>query len=214
MCSSDLGSSLYHEGVIDNAFVYKGRALSQSDVNFLYNGGAGLNYNSLTAGMKTNLVAWWDLDEISGTRFDSHGPHDLTDTNSVEVNQTLFSRDIVGSNLGNPENGVALIDNVWEFDGVNDYIDFNGDLSVGNTFTFDMWLNMDTFNSSTILCTREYYYAGSNGNFILRLTNSTTIDFASYDGTSNTEYQSITTSMNTSEWFNLTLSCEIGRAHV
>jgi len=31
----------------------------------------------------TDLVAWWSLDETSGTRADSHGSFDLTDNNTV-----------------------------------------------------------------------------------------------------------------------------------
>jgi hypothetical protein len=30
-----------------------------------------------------DLIAWWTLDETSGTRYDSHGTHHLTDTNTV-----------------------------------------------------------------------------------------------------------------------------------
>jgi hypothetical protein len=31
----------------------------------------------------TGLVSWWNLDETSGTRADSHGSNDLTDVNTV-----------------------------------------------------------------------------------------------------------------------------------
>ena len=32
---------------------------------------------------RTNLISWWDLDEPSGARADSHGSNNLTDTNTV-----------------------------------------------------------------------------------------------------------------------------------
>jgi hypothetical protein len=41
------------------------------------------NYSELTTGQKTNLVSWWNLDEESGNRSDSHGANTLTDNNSV-----------------------------------------------------------------------------------------------------------------------------------
>lgn len=53
----------------------------------LYNSGSGLTYDDLTAAEKSawGLVSWWQLDEESGTRRDSHatpGNH-LTDNNTV-----------------------------------------------------------------------------------------------------------------------------------
>lgn len=61
------------------------RFLSDAEVSALYNSGAGRTYLDLDAISfdKTNLIAWWDLDEVSGTRFDSHGSNDLTDNRTV-----------------------------------------------------------------------------------------------------------------------------------
>jgi hypothetical protein len=38
---------------------------------------------STHATLPTNLVSYWELEESSGTRADSHGSYDLTDTNTV-----------------------------------------------------------------------------------------------------------------------------------
>jgi hypothetical protein len=51
----------------------------------LYNGGSGLVYDDLSGDEKTawGLVSWWNLDELSGNRNDSHGTNHLTSNNSV-----------------------------------------------------------------------------------------------------------------------------------
>jgi len=37
----------------------------------------------VSSSLLTNLVSWWSLDEVSGTRIDAHGSNDLTDNNTV-----------------------------------------------------------------------------------------------------------------------------------
>lgn len=49
----------------------------------LFNSGNGLKYADLSDSLKTGLVSWWELDETSGVRYDSHGSNDLTDNNTV-----------------------------------------------------------------------------------------------------------------------------------
>lgn len=74
-----------HDGRLDDFFFYD-KALSQAEVTALYNGGLGVAYEDLSAGQLTSLVSWWDLNEMSGVREDSHGSNDLTDNNTVLVN--------------------------------------------------------------------------------------------------------------------------------
>ena len=57
--------------------------LSDSDVVTLLAGKHGLRYADLPAGLLTGLVSYWNLDEQSGVRYDSHGSNDLTDNNTV-----------------------------------------------------------------------------------------------------------------------------------
>jgi len=53
----------------------------------LYNGGSGRVYADLTATQKSDwgLVSWWNLNESTGTRFDSHGTNHLTPANTPGV---------------------------------------------------------------------------------------------------------------------------------
>ena len=49
----------------------------------LYNNGKGKSYADLTTAEKVGLVSYWNLDEASGDRADSHGSNTLTDNNTV-----------------------------------------------------------------------------------------------------------------------------------
>lgn len=60
-----------------------GTALSAEQIATLHASGNGLDYADLPAGLLADLVSWWELDELSGVRYDSHGDNDLTDNNTV-----------------------------------------------------------------------------------------------------------------------------------
>ena len=77
----------YHNGLIDELAIYKGRILTASEIRQYM---TGLTYSDLAswtlsvpATLLNNLISWWTLDEESGTRVDSHGAYDLTDNNTV-----------------------------------------------------------------------------------------------------------------------------------
>jgi hypothetical protein len=60
------------------------RALSASEITSLYNSGNGLNYADVqSAGLTTNLVSYWALNETSGSRVDAAGSNTLTNNGSV-----------------------------------------------------------------------------------------------------------------------------------
>jgi len=72
-----------HKGAMQNWFIF-GRLLNATERTFLYNAGAGRSYEELDATFKTNLRAWWPLDENGGTRQDKHiHANHLTDVNTV-----------------------------------------------------------------------------------------------------------------------------------
>jgi hypothetical protein len=62
---------------------YSGTVISSSVVTSLFNSGNGKSYSSLTTAEKVGLVSYWNLDEASGDRADSHGSNTLTDNNTV-----------------------------------------------------------------------------------------------------------------------------------
>lgn len=64
-------------------------ALTDDQVTWLYNAGAGRNYEDIATSLDANnpgvnnMVSYWPLHESSGTRVDLHGNNDLTDENTV-----------------------------------------------------------------------------------------------------------------------------------
>jgi len=62
------------------------RVLTAAERTWLYNAGKARLYGEVATGqpsLTTSLVSWWDLQEMSGTRNDSHGTNHLTDVNTV-----------------------------------------------------------------------------------------------------------------------------------
>lgn len=59
------------------------RSLTDGELVSLFNSGRGKRYADLTDGEKVGLVSYWNLDEASGVRYDSHGTNHLTDNNTV-----------------------------------------------------------------------------------------------------------------------------------
>lgn len=68
----------YLNGSADSVGIWK-RTLTPTEITFLYNSGSGRQYSDLSGAYLTNLSAWWDLAEESGTRYDRTSNHnDLT----------------------------------------------------------------------------------------------------------------------------------------
>ena len=72
----------YSDGSASSVALYS-RALTSDERTDLFASGNGLRYADLPAGLLSGLVSWWELDEVSGVRYDSHGANDLTDNNTV-----------------------------------------------------------------------------------------------------------------------------------
>lgn len=78
--AASIGSAL--TGKVDSLGFFK-TVLAAGDRTTLYNGGVPIQYAELAAGIKTNLVAWWDLDARSGTRLDYHSTNHLAENGTV-----------------------------------------------------------------------------------------------------------------------------------
>lgn len=117
-----------------------------------------------------NLVAWWALDEESGTRYDAHGANDLTDVNTV-----TFDTGIIG--------------NAAQFTAANsEYltIDDNAALSSGDiAFTIAIWAYLDNKSESSNPLVWKWTAAGAQSEYYIRyVLSSDTFGFSvSDDGT-------------------------------
>src|SRR6056297_1560628 len=72
-----------------------------------------------------SLVSYYSLQETSGDVIDSHGTND-------------------GTNNGATRGVTGKINNAFDFDGTNDYVDTNKDFTTGD-YSFSIWVNPDTF---------------------------------------------------------------------
>ena len=79
------------------------RTLTDAEKTWLYSGGVaprkysevGVTGNDGSA-LKTSLISYWNLDEDSGTRNDSHGTNHLTDNNTVTTNPGPWNVRVAG----------------------------------------------------------------------------------------------------------------------
>lgn len=66
------------DGKLDEV-AYFGRALTSTEITWLYNSGAGRTYSEADDSLKTNLVSWWSMNApASGDWLDQHGTNNLT----------------------------------------------------------------------------------------------------------------------------------------
>tara|TARA_B100002019_G_scaffold63744_1_gene54688 strand:- start:7 stop:4023 length:4017 start_codon:yes stop_codon:yes gene_type:complete len=102
-----------------------------------------------------------------------------------------------------------VIDGAVAFDGSGDYLSLAGssDFNFGtDNFTLEgFFYKNSTTTFQTLLCSKNYYTAGNDGNWVLRITSGTQIAFATYDGTSNGEYTEFTALNGIGGWHHFAL---------
>ena len=177
----------YMDGSVAQVHVYKGKALSASEVLQNYNATKG---NFLGAISTTNLVFYLDAGKSmsysgSGTTW--------TDLSSSSNNGTLINSPTFDSDFS----GVLI------FDGSNDRIETGSDMFDPNAdFTISAWVNSDTFsgtNSYNIVS--DYTNVGSfqlkykNGDGI-RITDSTVVEVGLFSNST----------LSTGVWYNITVT--------
>jgi hypothetical protein len=127
-----------------------------------------------------NLVAYWKLDEGSGTRVDSHGSNNLTDNGSV------------GSATGK-------IGNAASFDGANLLEATSSsfaDVGAGDNLSISLWVHIDPSNSLAFVLNKrgtsgqgyDLLYVGSSGELRWRLDDGTTTFQVTHTVSTNTWY--------------------------
>jgi len=137
--------------------------------------------------LKTDLIAWYDLDEESGTRYDeTDNNHDLTDNNSC------------GYDTGVVGNSADMIAANSEYLNAADHADLSpvdGDMSIM------VWFRADDFSSVQGLVSKRRF-ANSTGEYYLQLDNASNLEFrtvdASDDSSNNCE---LVSSLSTDTWY-------------
>lgn len=151
------------------------RSIDTNEVALLYNGGAGFFYNQFqgsnapviaSCDLTNGIVGYWPMDEpiTSGTRADSYGTNNLTDSNngvqSIEGIINKAAETDVGAGLQHADN--ALLG-----------------FSVDESFTFDLWVYSG--NGATLKCIVDKGDFGTTDEYIVYDTGSV-FRFAVTDG--------------------------------
>jgi len=74
------GAPVTFDGLIDEVSLWTDRVLTSTEISWLYNSGAGRAFSEVsieTDPTKDQLISWWELEEASGTRYDSRGSNHL-----------------------------------------------------------------------------------------------------------------------------------------
>lgn len=133
------------------------------------------------------LVAFWKLEEASGTRADHVGANDLTDVNTVTQNP-------------------GIVGNAAQFTAANserlEIVD-NTDLSTGDIdFTLSAWVYLDTTGVFRNVITK-WEGAGANIEYLLRVNASNQATFTVGNGASNGSATFTTTALSGATWYNI-----------
>jgi RHS repeat-associated protein len=168
------------DGRIDEVAFYK-RVLTAGERSWLYNGGAARTFTDINPPVAnpgtTNLIAWWTMNEASGTRVDSTGAtaNNLTDNNTV------------GSVTGQRGTAASFVAANSESLSTND----NAALSLnGTNFTIAGWVKFSSLGTA-----QSFISKLSSGNVEYQIYKGTndTIVFAAYANTAGTTGAAVAT---------------------
>ncbi|MBL1193221.1 MAG: hypothetical protein D8M60_02595 [Chloroflexi bacterium] len=191
----------YFDGQIDELGIWN-RTLTASEVSALYSTGDGLQhpFDGSPAptpaptpepyiSLNTDLAAYWDLDEASGTRDDAVASSDMSDHNSVLQ-------------------GTGLVGNSADFETTNDeYLSTSDNAAVSVAGNADkawaFWINVESFPGSSFGLLSKYG-AGSSHEYRVSLNGGDEkVQFSVWD--SNDVSTSVTANshgaLNTGEWY-------------
>jgi hypothetical protein len=204
-------AKFYINGVAAGTATKTGNTPSSSNATYVGNFGrlpnnTAYNFNGYTSNFRidnsvqTISLPTAPLSTISGTQlllnFTNAGVVDATAKNVLET-------------VGNAQ--ISTTQSKWgggsiAFDGTSDYLltPANNLYAFGTgNFTIEGWFNFNgTPNTSSLVSSQKYYTAGFNGNWILRITSTTSVAWASYDGQANEAYKEFTVpTMSSGTWY-------------
>ena len=177
------------------------KSRAQTYSHYLFDSVRGTGKRGMSS--NKNDVQGYDTTQIAS--FDEGG---FTIPNSSGINDTGSGTNGVAAWCWRGGKPIVSTSGSINTDGTTDYLTVAGhsdlDFGTGN-FTIEGYFNTEKNTNSTIICSNNYYTAGTNGNWVFRITNSTQIAFASYDGTGNEEYQTFSFTVKRGKWHHFAL---------
>ena len=180
-------ASYPHDGRLDQVALGKAPSASFDQIrDALYNGGSGRTYNQLTSSQKTDfgLVSFWEMEELTGTRNDSHGTNHLTALNNPTATDGAVDRPAVAldpvRSWTDREAATVFIQDIvaqrpiWHaepslaFDGVNDCLNRVGPL-IGHRPEFTLFAKFQANSFPTTNPAVLFTEANASGSVVNRL---------------------------------------------
>ena len=147
------------------------------------------------ATLSTNLIAYWELEESSGTRFDSKGSNDLTDNNTV--GQATGASCIQGSCADSESTDT-------EYFSIAD----NAALSVTSDLSYCGWWNWESELQTHIVDK----YTDAPDKSYHTLVSATTLTSQVWDGAGSSAVDTIT--KNTATWYHICMTYDASAGNI
>lgn len=145
--------------------------------------------------LKTNLVSYWNLNEASGNRADSHGSNTLTDTNTVGSASDALMGTVARFVSANSES-------LRITDASQSGLDITGDI------TLNCWIKFASVASASHMLMSKWNHSNQNQYFMSINPSSKTMDCGTDDACSGFTYAIPNTTwsgtFNTTDWFMFT----------
>ena len=149
--------------------------------------------------LRTNLVSWWSMNELSGTRVDSHGTVNLTDNNTV------------GNAAGKQGNGADFESTFSEFLNANNSV--STPVFTTGDYTLSMWYKPESLSSTQVLfCINgSGETEAANSQIIFRVNSNGSLNmFHEYGaGNNSNNTTSATPISSTGTWYHIILQRDI-----
>lgn len=184
-------NDIYFNGIIDEVG-YWTKELTSDEVTDLYNGGLGIPYDAQAdvathPTLPTSLVSYWEMEETSGTRVDSHGSNDLTDNNTVQ------------SEAGVQGTGAL-------FDGSTEYLTNASSTIAAGDISYSAWIKQDATGNDFICGDID---AAATNSTQFTITTGNKIFFRWWDNSTNNSSRTGTTALAVDTWYHVVASVDV-----
>jgi hypothetical protein len=193
------------DGLMDEVGLWK-KVLTSTEVSDLYNGGSALPYyapNDISndATLSTSLVSYWELEEASGTRVDSHGSNDLTDNNTVGTATGIIGN---GADFEASNSESLSITNAAQ-----------SGLGVTGNFSISLWLKFESapsFDTNRWIITKSLKTSPTGGYWLTYRQyplNNDNFEFRFYNSTNSTSAYTNDLGLSTGVWYHIVLTATV-----
>lgn len=150
--------------------------------------------------LPTNLISYWEMEEASGTRVDSHGSNDFADNNTVTQ-------------------GTGIQGNCADLERDNDeYLSKADDASFphsgsGDDISVNMWVKFESVVSWQVFM-QHYLQSGGNRSWSFYRDTGVMVLELSTNGSSTTSSASVSWSPSTATWYMVTMTYDVSAGEV